>query len=255
MNKKQPKKTGALLIVLLVAFSVCIAAVMLRSILPDRQEQRPTLTKPETDQSQPDQAEPQQTIRIEAEEQAPINLGSGLQITDSGIYTGVYMEDGSNDIVSGVMMVVVSNSGEQDIQLANITAVCGDAEYRFSLTNLATGERAVLLDLDRKESGGGGLSSAIVTEIVLFSEPMDRMPDTIEISGMEGMLNVKNISDADIDGDIFIYYKYAAQDIYYGGITFRVRIEGGLKAGELRQIPAGHYSPEGCAIVQVTANG
>lgn len=255
MNKKQPKKTGALLIVLLVAFAVCIAAVMLRSFLPDRPEQRPVLTKPAADQSQPDQAETQQTIRIEAEEQAPINLGCGLQITDAGRYTGAYMEDGSGEVVSDVMMVVVHNSGEQDIQLANIVAVCGDAEYRFSLTNLAAGERAVLLDLDRKVSEGGGLSSAIVTEIVLFSEPMDRMPDTIEISGLEGMLNVKNISDADIDGDIFIYYKYAAQDIYYGGITFRVRIEGGLKAGELRQIPAGHYSPEGCTIVQVTANG
>lgn len=252
MNKKQPKKTGALLIVLLVAFAVCIAAVMLRSFLPDRPEQRPALTKPADDQSQPDQAEPQQTVRIETEEQAPINLGNGLQITDAGRYTGAYMEDGSGEVVSDVMMVVVCNSGEQDIQLANITAVCGDVEYRFSLTNLAAGERAVLLDLDRKESDGGALSSAIVTEIVLFSEPMDRMPDTIEISGLEGMLNVQNISGSDISGDICIYYKYAAQDIYYGGITFRVRIEGGLKAGELRQIPAGHFDPDGCAVVQVT---
>ena len=255
MNKKQPKKTGALLIVLLVAFAVCIAAVMLRSFLPEQPEQRPALTKPAADQSQRDRAETQQTVRIETEEQTSINLGCGLQITDAGSYTGLYMEDGSNEIVSDVMMVVVHNSGEQDIQLANIVAVCGDAEYRFSLTNLAAGERAVLLDLDRKGSGSDILDSAVLSECVLFEQPMDLLEDTIQISGLEGMLNVKNISDADIDGDIFIYYKYAAQDIYYGGITFRVRIEGGLKAGELRQIPAGHYSPESCAIVQVTANG
>lgn len=255
MNKKQPKKNGVLLIGLLVAFAVCIAAVMIRSFLPDQQEQRPALTKPTAVQTQPVQAGPQQTIRIETEEQAPINLGYGLQITDAGRYTGMYMEDGSGDIVSGVMMVVVRNSGEQDVQLANITALCGDMEYRFSLTNLAAGEQVVLLDLDRKESGGEILSSAVLTESVLFSEPMDRMADAIEISGLDGMLNVKNVSDADMEGDIFIYYKYAAEDIFYGGITFRVRIEGGLKAGELRQIPAGHYSPAGCVIVQVTANG
>lgn len=255
MNKKQPKKTGVLLIGLLAAFAVCIAAVMIRSFLPDQQEQRPALTKPTAVQTQPVQADPQQTIRIETEAQTPINLGYGLQITDAGRYTGMYMEDGSGDIVSGVMMVIIRNSGEQDVQLANITALCGDLEYRFSLTNLAAGEQVVLLDLDRKESGGEILSSAVLTESVLFSEPMDRMADAIEISGLDGMLNVKNVSDADMEGDIFIYYKYAAEDIFYGGITFRVRIEGGLKAGELRQIPAGHYSPAGCVIVQVTANG
>ena len=56
----------------------------------------------------------------------------------------------------------------------------------------------------------------------------------------------------DISGDIYIYYKFAATDIFYGGITFRVRVEGGLKAGELRQIPAGHFKPGECRIVQVS---
>ena len=91
--------------------------------------------------------------------------------------------------------------------------------------------------------------------VAVFDEPMDLMADTIRISGMDGMLNVENISDRDITGQIYIYYKYASADTFYGGITFRVPVEGGLKAGELRQVPAGHYSPEGCTLVQVTVNG
>lgn len=144
------------------------------------------------------------------------------------------------------MMVVVENTGEEDIQLAEFTAVSGAAEYRFRLTNLAAGERAVLLELERRAASSAPLESAVLGNAALFPEPMELYEDTIEIGGLEGMLNVQNIS-----GDICIYYKYAAQDICYGGITFRVRIEGGLKAGELRQIPAGHFDPEGCAIVQV----
>ena len=247
MSKKKHTKSFGILIVLVLVILGCIAVVMIRS----RQPQTPA-PKPRETTAAPAPTKPAQTVRVEAAEQEPINLGYGLQITDSGRYTGLYMEDGSNELVSDVMMVVVENTGEEDIQLAEFTAVSGAAEYRFRLTNLAAGERAVLLELDRRSAGSGTLESAVLGNAALFPEPMELYEDTIEIGGLEGMLNVQNISGSDISGDICIYYKYAAQDIYYGGITFRVRIEGGLKAGELRQIPAGHFSPDGCAVVQVT---
>ena len=195
------------------------------------------------------------SVQIDLEEQSAINLGYGLEIVDSGKYTGIYMEDGSDEVVSGIMMIAVHNTSEQDVQYAQIQAVCGEKEYEFVLTNLAAGAKVVLLDQQRREASGAALTSAVAENVALFSEPMDLMEDTIEIGGLDGMLNVKNLSAANITGDIFVYYKYASEDMFYGGITFRVRIEGGLAAGELRQIPAGHYSPKGCALVQVTVNG
>ena len=182
-----------------------------------------------------------------------MDLGSGLEIIDSGKYTGLYMEDGSNELLSDVMMIIVYNNGEQDVQLAEISAEADGDTYRFQLTNLAVGERAVLLDLDRKSSAE--LTAAALKKAAFFDEPMDLYEDTVKVSGMDGMVNVQNISDEDIAGDIYVYYKYAGEDVYYGGITFRVRVEGGLKAGEIRQIPAGHYNAEGCAVVQVTVHG
>ena len=247
MSKKKQMKSRWMLIALILVILASAGAVMLRS----RQPQAPGPTPRETTAS-PVPEKPTQTVRIETEEQKPINLGYGLQITDSGRYSGVYMEDGSNEIVSDVMMVVAENTGESDIQLAEFTALCGGEEYRFKVTNLAAGARAVLLELDRRSAASGTVESAVLGNAALFPEPMELYEDTIEIGGLEGMLNVKNISGSDISGDIFIYYKYAARDICYGGITFRVRIEGGLKAGELRQIPAGHFDPDGCAVVQVT---
>ena len=248
-KKKQSKGRGAGLILLILMVAVCIAAVIVRPSLPQEPPARPVQTTAPAVQTE---TVPVQTVSVPAETQPAINLGYGLEITDHGSYTGLYMEDGSNEIVSDVMMVVVENTGEEDIQLAEFTAVSGAEEYRFRLTNLAVGERAVLLEMDRRSAGSGTLESAVLGNAALFPEPMELYEDTIEIGGLEGMLNVQNISDADISGDICIYYKYAAQDSYYGGITFRVRIEGGLKAGELRQIPAGHFDPDGCAVVQVT---
>lgn len=258
MSKKTTKNSYAvLLIALILVVALAIAAVMVWPSLPGAPAKTPAQTTGQTvqtrpGQTQPIQSQPIQTDPVVDETQTTINLGYGLQITDAGKYAGLYMEDGSNEIVSDVMMVVVENNGDSDVQLAELTALCGGEEFSFSLTNLAVGERAVLLDRDRKPSAGGALDSAVLGTTALFPEPMELHEDVLQVSGLEGMLNVQNISDTDIDSDIYIYYKYAAQDVYYGGITFRVRIEGGLKAGELRQIPAGHYSPEGCAVVQVT---
>ena len=247
-KKNQPKKSGGLLILLILAG---IAAALLCRPQGEQPIQTPAV-RTEPTETEPVQTVPTQTLPTVVETQPGISLDYGLQITDHGSYTGVYMEDGSNEIVSDVMMLVVQNNGEADIQLAELTALCGGEAYRFKLTNLAVGKRAVLLDLDRKRAEGGTPEVVELDSVALFQEPVELHEDAIEIGGLEGMLNVKNISDTDISGDIHIYYKYAAQDIYYGGITFRVRIQGGLKAGELRQIPAGHFDPKGCEIIQVT---
>ena len=287
MNQKQPKKSGVLLWVLIAAAAVCIAAVLLWPSRPDTPVEpsrettapavqtvpvgtepvrtepaltEPAATEPETtgpDEGVPEETEPEETEPREEEQptipvQQTINLGCGLEIIDAGSYTGAYVEDGSGQIVSGVMMIVVRNTGEQDVQLADIVAVSGGSEYTFRLTNLAVGERVVLLDLERRQASEAVLDSAIVSEVALFETPMELHGGTIQIDGLNGMLNVKNISEKDISGDIYIYYKFAATDIFYGGITFRVRVEGGLKAGELRQIPAGHFTPGECRIIQVS---
>lgn len=253
MSKNKPNKSIWLVLLILAVAAVAGAAV-LRGSRPGGAPKPPVQTGPvQTEPSAPADPIPS-TAPAEQTPDVPelvlCNLGYGLEITDAGKYTGLYMEDGSNEVLSDVMMVVVRNSGGEDVQLANITALCGGEEYHFTLTNLAAGERVVLLEQERKPSAE--LTSAVLDTCALFGEPMSLYADILQISGLDGMVNVKNISDADITGDIHVYYKYAAQDILYGGITFRVRIEGGLKAGEIRQLPAGHYTKDGCAIVQVT---
>ena len=63
-----------------------------------------------------------------------------------------------------------------------------------------------------------------------------------------------NAYSEDVLGDVVVYYKYAVDDVYYGGITFRVRVSGGLKSGEIRQIPAAHFDKESSVLTMVTCN-
>lgn len=264
-NRKKPGKSILAAAIVLIAAAVVLLVKMAAPgtgdapAAPTRPAVRPTLppagpqtaTVPTT-ATGPEETAPATTPIVPEDPQ--INLGCGLTITDSGSYTGVYMEDGSNETVSDVMMIIVRNDGMQDVQLADIVADAGGESYRFRLTDLTVGSRVVLLELDRK-TAGGDVTSAVLENAVLCETPMELREDILQITGLEGMVNVRNISDEDIGGDIFVYYKYAAEDLYYGGITFRVRVEGGLKAGEIRQIPAGHYRPEGCRIVRVTVHG
>lgn len=190
---------------------------------------------------------------LEEIQKAAINLGSGMQITDIGKYTGVYMEDGSDELVSGILMIVVTNTGENTIQYAEIELAGKNSAASFSMSTLAPGSSVVLLEQNRMAyDAAEDYSGAVAKNVVLFQEPLSLCEDQLKLQILDGALNVTNISGADITGDIIIYYKNSAADMFYGGITYRVRIEGGLKSGEVKQLIASHLSAKGSTILFVT---
>jgi hypothetical protein len=91
--------------------------------------------------------------------------------------------------------------------------------------------------------------------VVFFDEPMNLMEDRLSIVGADGSVTVSNVSEEDLTGNIYIYYKNEISDLLYGGITYRVCIEGGLAAGETRTISSGHYHPETSRLMQATCVG
>ncbi|MBO4938921.1 MAG: hypothetical protein IJX67_09805 [Oscillospiraceae bacterium] len=182
-------------------------------------------------------------------------LGKGLTLVEIGKYTGVYMEDGTDEIVSNVLMLIVRNDGDQDIQYAEVTLPLSTGEAKFNLSTLPMGESMVLLEQNRMEwSADNDYSDVTAQNIALFSEPMSLQEDNLTIQALDGVINISNISGADITGDIVIYYKNASADLLYGGITYRVRLEGGLKTDEIRQITASHFSENGSRIMFVTVD-
>ena len=88
--------------------------------------------------------------------------------------------------------------------------------------------------------------------VAFFSEEPTLQEEKLKFQIMDGAINVTNISGEDIGGNIVVYYKNAAQNLYYGGITYRITIEGGLKADEIRQVMTNHASDTGSEIMFVT---
>ena len=188
----------------------------------------------------------------EAEEKTGLlDLGEGLVITKIGNYTGLYVEDGSDEVVSGVLMVELENTSDMDLQLASITLYYGEEEAAFQVTNLPAGGKLVALERSRMAYRPETPDSA-AAENVAFVPEFSMHDDEIGIVALDGVINVVNRTEGAIDSNIYVYYKNVAAGVYYGGITYRVSIEGGLKAGEIRQIMASHYDAEGSEIVMVS---
>lgn len=181
------------------------------------------------------------------------DLGKNLEITDIGSYTGVFMEDGSDEVVSRVLMIVVKNNGEKTVQYGQIALTDGTKTANFTVTTLPPGESAVLLEQSRMSyADGKDLTQSSVSNVAVFGNEPGLCQDQLKIQSLNGAMNITNISGEDITGDIVIYYKNASSDMLYGGITYRVTIKGGLKADEVRQITAGHFSATGSRIMFVT---
>ena len=196
---------------------------------------------------------PDYTI-VDVDDDVSFDLGEGLICTDVDSYSGLFMEDGTDEPVSDVMRLVVKNTSEKDLQYAEIRFVYGAEVREFSVSNLASGASCILLEKSRQSMIEGNPDNYVAERVVFFNEAMNLMESRFEITGEDGVLNVKNISSEDVLGDVVVYYKYAVDDVYYGGITFRVRVSGGLKSGEIRQIPVAHFDKESSVLTMVTCN-
>ena len=238
----------ALLSVLLI-FMLLLAWGLHNTEEPSSDESGAATDMPETFSSE-QTTEPALKVQTEHMENY---LGKGLTLLEVGKYTGIYMEDGTDEVVSDVLMLIVSNDGDQDIQYAEITISTSGGDAKFSLSTLPVGEKIVLLEQNRMIwSADEDYSNVKAKNIAVFSEPVTLCAEQLEFQTLDGVINITNISGEDITGDITVYYKNAATDLLYGGITYRIRLEGGLKPDEIRQIMASHFTRSGSRIMFVT---
>lgn len=259
-KKNNGKRINLRRIIILEVLGLALVLLALWA-LANNQAQKATPEAADTnntmiDTTAPDTTEPDSaatTPTVDTLLDTEFEIHEDLKIINIGDYTGAYMEDGTNEVVSGVLMLIVQNNGEEALQYAEFTLPTDAGEAKFSVSTLPAGESAVLLEQNRMQyTGGEDVSKAVTTAVAWFDEPLSLREDLLKLQILDGAINVTNISGADITGDVVIYYKNAAADLYYGGITYRVRITGGMKADEIRQIMASHFSDSGSKIMFVT---
>ena len=249
LKKKEKKKNKKLLIPVLLVLVIIVGAIVWLMWNADTPApSKPSATAEQTSQTTAAEETTKEQVQ---EDMSPIELADGLQILHISDYTGMYMEDGTNEVVSGVMMIILENTSNRDLQLAQISMEYDDFTAEFEVTNLPAGEKLVALERNRHSAVTQEPKTVETKNVIFFDEPMDIRAETLEISGSDGLMTVKNISGEDITKNFYIYYKNSATDLLYGGITYRVLIEGGVAAGETAQVFTGHYAPESSRIMSV----
>lgn len=243
-GRKKNKVCLWLSIVLIVA--LCIAAAW---FLPNGGE----MSGDETEQNVGIVVQRETVPTIEPElKEITMDLGQKLFVTGIGKYAGIYMEDGSDELVDNVLMLKLTNHGNKTVEYAEITIFTSSGDAKFSVSTLNPGATAILLEKKRMSYSEAEDYTDIQADFAsFFQEPLDTCEDILKIQALNGAINITNTSDCAISGPIRIYYKNYADGIYYGGITYRITIDGGIKAGELRQIMANHFFQNGSAILHV----
>lgn len=248
-NRKNKKRNGPVL----MAIAACVLALAVLLLFMFRMESGDERKDPaqQTEQDQPNSGEAAASGQLNSE--SSHDLGNGITIDGFISYTGAFMEDRTDEVVTDVLGIRVTNAGDKYIQTMDITLSAGETQAEFSLSSLFPGETVVVLEKNRMSYSTAPEFDQVRTDAVaLFESHPGMCEDKLEIQCLNGVINVTNISGADITGDILIYYKNYVSGMYYGGITYRLRIQGGLKAGEIRQGSAAHFNPDNSAIVFVT---
>lgn len=190
---------------------------------------------------------------ITTQQSLEFDLPNGLSITKIGSYTGPYMEDASDEEVGDVMAILVTNNAENALQYAEIMLTCDSGEAVFKLSTLNPGESVMVLEAERKIfDKNDSYTEADSKNVVFFDEPLNTYEDLLSIQPLDGGFNVTNISGERIDGDIVIYFKDYEDELLCGGITYRGRIEGGMEAGEIRQVMSSNFSETGTKVMFIT---
>lgn len=182
----------------------------------------------------------------ETTEPEPVRTLSVIEVAG---YTGYFVEDGSDEIVENVACILVQNNTEEYLDYGLITATFGDKEYTFTVTGLPGGSRAWVLETNRGTVDARD-TYVYVGETISPLRQVVTQDDRVTVELKEGIIAVTNVSETELPS-VRVYYKTLREDgSLLGGITYTVLAEG-LKAGESRELTAGHCLPQGSVVVRL----
>lgn len=181
------------------------------------------------------------------------SLGDGIYIVSTDSYSGPYMEDGSDEKVQNIWQIEVVNESSEDIQYMEISASCGEKTAKFQLTTLLAGSTVKVLESTRMEYPDQEKDWNYKVETTAkFTQEPSMHSDILNVYAKDNWIKIENKSDQDLTQDIYVYYKNMDGDAFDGGITYRIRFEGGLAPGESAEKQVTHYESEKSQIVYLT---
>ena len=179
----------------------------------------------------------------------PYGLDGGLVAEELTEYEGPYVEDGTNEPVSGVAALMLYNSGSRDISSGMVAVTQGERILHFYVTWLPAGERALVLEYDRaaysREPVTGCRSLGVQWECFYPAG------GSVWITESGAALTVGNRSARTIEGIRLRYKTYIKEgNFYLGGITYSAYV-GTLNSGKSRETNPSHYALGSAKVVAV----
>jgi cell division protein FtsL len=172
------RKKNKLPVILLAAATVLIALMVFflqtdkNTVLRDLQNIEQVSTQQQTEPA----TLPRQSLR------------NDMEVLDIGGYTGIYMEDGTDEIVSDVLMMKLRNNGEDTVQYAKITVDIGEETAEFTVSTLLPGSTVVLLEQNRMgfdETVDYSSAYVVCENLALFQEPLSVQEDKISVQMLD----------------------------------------------------------------------
>ena len=191
--------------------------------------------------------------RESLESKGVCSLGNGVVIRSVTKYSGTFVEDGTDRDVEDIIQLRVENTSEEDIQFLRIKAEEGEYTAYFDITTLPAGSA-----VDVQESSAMEYSNWIeectysIENLAYFREDRSLYPDMFTVTAQDGWISVENHSSQDIASDIYVYFKNMDDDVFSGGITYRVKFSGGIPAGETAEEQSIHYLSDKSKIMYLT---
>ena len=207
------KKTSTKLLSVLLILSVLLMFSSCKKV-PERQE------------VQPSEVVENQELNYIADFQGIRLLEKFTQTTENG----------------DVAAVILLNTTDKTLQYITFTENFSDGTvYSYTASTIPPGEICIVTEDSESSFKDNSPSTFSDKGVVFFQQEPSVYNDTLQYVGANSILTVKNKSDKDIAENIVIYYKDYAESRFTSGVTYRVTIEGGLKSGEIKQIPAKHF--------------
>ena len=172
-----------------------------------------------------------------------------LICADYGLFSGAFVEDGTDHPVDNVAALLVTNGSDQYLDLAKLTYELDGEEAVFMVTGLPAGTSAWVLESTGK-TASADTDFEHVDTITSFRKGAVNTLEGVDLEFNGTMLKATNTTDKTFRS-LTIYYKVLHEDgNYMGGITYMVNF-GDLEPGQAAEKIAGHFKPEKTQIVRI----
>lgn len=147
------------------------------------------------------------------------------------------------------LAVVVENVSDEDIEYAVLSVKVKEETLTFNVSALLSGTRAVLLCNEAVDYSSDEVYTGWqIKDKITYKTPPVMNDNVFEVVVLQGSISIKNISDKDIESDIYIYYKDKNGDVLNGSVTYRTHVSG-LKAGAQTFIKAEEFNNDNCQVI------